>query len=88
MLPRPVMGGRGWVKDSSAFGFSSSVDGGDILYIDFWKKFPVSYHFKTTCKQATWGKKRIFSNIRGQNFLKGVDFRQSQTWTEVRNSKL
>lgn len=34
------------------------------------------------------GKKLIFSNIRGQNFLKGVDFRQSLSWTEVRNSKL
>lgn len=38
MLPGPGMGGRVCMKGNLVFGFSSSVDRGDILYIYFWKK--------------------------------------------------
>lgn len=68
------------MKDNSVFGFSSSVDGGDdILYIYFWKKNSSQLSIQNNMQTSILGKKCIFSNVRGQNFLKGVDFRQSKS---------
>lgn len=68
------------MKDNLVFGFSSSVDGGDdILYIYFWKKkFQSAINSKQHANKHLGGK-CIFSHVRGQNFLKGVDFRQSKS---------